>query len=147
MVGWLGDGYLWVKALHVIFVIFWMAGLFMLPRFFAYHTEVSYGSTEELAWREREIRLIRIILNPALVLTWVFGLCLAVHLGFVDNAWLWVKLVLVLGLSAYHGIMAGWRRQLALGSNKRSSKFFRLMNEIPTLMTILIVILVIVKPF
>jgi protoporphyrinogen IX oxidase len=147
MVGWLGEGYPWIKALHVIFVIYWMAGLFMMPRFFAYHTEVPHGSPEELAWRARETRLIRIILNPALLLTWALGMCLALHLGFADNAWLWAKMTLVLGLSAYHGMMSGWRRALAGGTNRRSSKFFRLANEIPTLATIPIIFLVIVKPF
>jgi protoporphyrinogen IX oxidase len=147
MIGWLGDAYLWVKAVHVIFVIFWMAGLFMLPRFYAYHTEVAYGSTEELAWRQREVRLLRIIINPAMILTWICGLCLAFHLGFKDNGWLSIKILLVLGLTGYHGMMGAWRRKLADGSNVRTTRFFRLMNEVPTLVTIPIVILVIVKPF
>jgi protoporphyrinogen IX oxidase len=119
----------------------------MLPRFYAYHTEVAHGSVEELAWRHREVRLLRIILNPAMIVTWLLGLCLAFHLGFVGNGWLGIKMLLVFGLTGYHGMMAGWRRKLADGSNLRTTRFFRLMNEIPTLATIPIIILVIVKPF
>lgn len=145
--GWLGSAYPWIKACHLIFVIFWMAGMFMLPRFFAYHTGYAAGSAEDAAWIERERRLMRIIINPAMVLAWIFGLMLVVNIGLANNGWLWAKLVLVLGLSAYHGMLSGWRKKFAAGSNQKTGKFFRLMNEIPTLATIPIVILVIVKPF
>ncbi len=146
MTGWLGAAYPWVKALHLIFVMFWMAGLFMLPRFFAYHTEYPVGSAEDTAWIERERRLMRIILNPAMILAWIFGLMLAVHIGF-GHAWLLLKLLLVLGLSGYHGMLSGWRKDFARGANTQTSKFFRLMNEIPTLGVIPIILLVIVQPF
>ncbi len=145
--GWLGESYLWIKALHVIFVIFWMAGLFILPRYFAYHSECAFGSPEDLSWRERESRLLRIIINPSMILTWLFGLALAFHLGFAGNGWLHLKLVMVFLLSGYHGMLARWRKDFARGANKRSSRFYRIANEIPTLATIPIVILVIVKPF
>jgi protoporphyrinogen IX oxidase len=144
--GWLGSAYLWIKAFHLIFVIFWMAGLFMLPRFFAYHTEYAVGSAEYLAWNDREKRLLKIIINPAMIFAWVLGLMLVIHIG-LEAKWLWVKFVLVLGLVVYHGILAKCRKAFVAGTNTYSSKFYRLMNEIPTLATIPIVILVIVQPF
>lgn len=146
MTGWLDGAYLWVKAAHVILVIFWMAGMLMLPRFFTYHAQASAGSEEDLAWRERERRLLRIIINPSMVLAWLFGLMLATHLGF-EGGWLHAKLVLVLVLSAFHGMLARWRMDFARGENRHSDRFYRLMNEIPSVIIILIVILVIVKPF
>jgi putative membrane protein len=143
---WLGNAYLWVKALHLIFVIFWMAGMFMLPRFFAYHSEYPVGSDEDQKWIERERHLMRIIINPAMIAAWIFGLMLVVHIG-LGPVWLWIKLALVIGLSALHGLLSRWRKAFAAGQNTRSSKFYRLMNEIPTLVTIAIVLLVIVQPF
>lgn len=145
--GWLGDAYPWIKAAHIVFVIFWMAGMFMLPRFFAYHVEAVADSPEELAWRSREQRLIRIIINPAMILTWLFGLMLTFHLGWDSGAWLPLKLALVLALSALHGLMVRWWKDFSKGRNRRSTRFFRLINEIPTLTTIVIVVLVVVKPF
>lgn len=151
MTGFLGDAYLWVKALHVIVVIFWMAGMFMMPRFFAYHAEEivahGLGSPTDLAWRARERRLMRIIINPSMVLVWLFGLMLATHLGWDIGGWLWLKLALVTGLAGLHGFLARWRRAFADGRNVHSTRFFRMMNEIPTLATIPVVILVIVRPF
>jgi protoporphyrinogen IX oxidase len=147
LVGWMGGFYLWAKAIHLILVIFWMAALFMLPRFYAYHTGYDRGSTEDMAWQERERRLLRIIMNPAMIGSWIFGLMLIANIGFAGNGWLHLKLLLVLGMSGYHGVLSRWRKDFVAGRNTRSSKFYRLMNEIPTLMTIPIVILVIVKPF
>ncbi len=146
MTGWLAGAYLWVKAAHVIMVIFWMAGMLMLPRFFAYHAQVPTGSAEDFSWRERERRLLRIVVNPAMVFAWVFGLMLATHLGLAGG-WLHLKLALVLLLSAFHGLLARWRRDFARGDNRRSSRFYRLMNEVPSVIIILVVVLVIVKPF
>jgi protoporphyrinogen IX oxidase len=146
-VGWLGGAYLWIKALHVIVVIFWMAGLFMMPRFFAYHHETAAGGPEDLAWRIREQRLIRIILTPSMLLSWLFGLSLVFHLGWDSGGWLQLKLALVFGLTALHGMCVGWWKKFARGERPLSSKAFRLLNELPTLATIPIVILVIVKPF
>jgi protoporphyrinogen IX oxidase len=147
MTGWLGNLYLWVKALHVIFVIFWLAGMFMLPRFFAYHSECVPGSPEDAVWQERELRLLRIIINPSMIFAWIFGVMLVLNTGLSGNGWLHLKLLLVLGLSLYHGMLSRWRKDLQSGRHRRSSRFFRLMNEVPTLLTIPVVILVIVKPF
>jgi protoporphyrinogen IX oxidase len=145
--GWLGNSYLWVKAFHLVFVLFWMAGMFMLPRFFAYHAEATIGSDEDMAWRERERRLLRIIINPSMVLAWILGLMLAFHLGWDSGAWLWTKLALVIGLSALHGLLVRWWKAFDRGQNDKTTRFFRMINEIPTLAAIAIVILVIVKPF
>jgi protoporphyrinogen IX oxidase len=147
LVGWMGNFYPWVKAIHLILVIFWMAAMFMLPRFYAYHTEYAVGSAEDSAWQDRERRLLRIIMNPAMIGTWIFGLMLVANIGLAGNAWLHAKLLLVLGLSGYHAALSRWRKDFALGQNRRTSKFYRLMNEVPTLVTIPIVILAIVKPF
>jgi protoporphyrinogen IX oxidase len=146
--GFLGEAYLWIKALHVIFVIFWMAGLFMLPRFFAYHVEdMARDKAMDQLWQQREARLLRIIINPAMIITWICGLLLAFHGDYWSSAWFLLKFVLVIALSALHGMMAGWRKAFVRGTNSKSSRFFRLMNEIPTLATIPIVILVLVQPW
>lgn len=139
--------YLWLKALHVIVVIFWMAGLFMMPRFFVYHQEIERGSAEDKAWVEREARLLRIIMNPSMIAVWVLGMVLAVWSNAFTQGWMLVKLLLVLGLSGYHGWMVGYARKLANGERAMAGKTLRLLNEVPSLATILIVILVIVKPF
>jgi protoporphyrinogen IX oxidase len=140
-------GYLWLKALHVIFVIFWMAGLFMLPRFFVYHQEAAPGSAEAAAWVDREAKLLRIILWPSLGLVWVLGLSLAVRSGALHQGWFAAKLLMVLGLTAYHVWLAGYAAALARGVRRLSGKRLRLLNEVPGLAAIVIVILVIVKPF
>jgi protoporphyrinogen IX oxidase len=146
--GFLGDAYLWVKALHVMFVIFWMAGMFMMPRFFAYHVEDMVVSEDmDKVWQARELRLMRIIVNPAMAITWICGLLLAFHGGFWNSPWFLSKLLLVIGLSALHGMMSAWRKAFVRGANGKSSRFFRLMNEVPTLATIPIVLLVIVQPW
>ncbi len=139
--------YLWLKAGHVIFVIFWMAGLFMLPRFFVYHQEAAPGSPENAAWVEREARLLKIILWPAMVVTWVFGLLLAISTGAYLQGWFHVKLALVLALSAYHLYLAGYHTALARGDRKLSGKQLRLLNEVPGIAAALIVIMVVLKPF
>jgi protoporphyrinogen IX oxidase len=146
--GFLGDAYAWVKALHVIFVIFWMAGMFMMPRFFAYHVEdMKIAPSMDATWQQRELRLMRIIINPAMIIAWVCGLLLAFHAGYWSSPWFLAKFLLVLALSAVHGMMSGWRKAFVRGANTKSSRFFRLMNEVPTLATIPIVILVIVQPW
>ena len=144
-VGWLGDVYPWVKAAHVIFVIFWMAGLFMLPRFLVYWSQLVPGAPENILWIERCTRLKRIILNPGLIIVWVLGIALGFHLGW--PLWLWAKLLIVLGLSGFHGWMLAAARKFGAGGRPYSEKTLRLVNEIPSLTTIAIVILVIVKPF
>jgi protoporphyrinogen IX oxidase len=139
--------YLLLKALHVIFVIFWMAGLFMLPRLFVYHQETAPDSPENGVWIEREARLLRIILWPSLVVTWVLGLALAMQIGAFAQGWFHAKLAAVLGLSAYHLWLAGYHKALARGARRLGGKQLRLLNEVPGLAAIAIVILVIVKPF
>ena len=145
MIGWLGNAYLWVKAFHVIFVTFWMAGLFMMPRFLVYWHPVPVGDPENLLWAERSMRLKRIIINPGIVIVWIFGLMLGAHLGW--PTWLWAKLVLVLGLSGFHGWLISTMKKFAAGERPYAEKTLRLMNEIPSLVTIGVVLLVILKPF
>jgi protoporphyrinogen IX oxidase len=139
--------YPWIKAAHLIFVIFWMAGLFMLPRFFVYHQECSVGSEEDGKWIEREGRLLRIILNPAIIITWVLGLILVYQISAFQEGWFHAKLLFVLLLSGYHGWMAGYAKKLARGERLLDGKKLRLLNEVPGIAAALIVILVIVKPF
>ena len=146
MTGWLGDAYPWVKAAHVIFVIFWMAGLLMLPRFFVYHMAAAPGSAEDAAWIGRERRILRIIVNPAMILVWLLGLALAANLGPLPG-WLAAKLAIVLALSAYHGWLAGVRKSFARGERAYGERTLRLANEVPSLAVVAIVILVIVRPF
>lgn len=144
---YLGAAYLWVKAAHLIFVIFLMAGLFMLPRFFVYHQETVPGSPEDAKWIERETKLLKIILNPSLVLVWLFGLMLMVEIGAWHFGWFHLKFLLVFALSGYHGWMAGYAKKLARGERPLRDKQLRLLNEVPGIAVALIVILVIVKPF
>lgn len=139
--------YYWLKSAHLIFVIFWMAGLFMLPRFFVYHQEAAEGSDEAARWVDREKRLIRIILNPAMVIVWIVGLLLAWQIGALSQGWFHAKLLFVLGLSAYHGWMVGYAKKLARGERSMSGKQLRLFNEVPGIAAAVIVILVVAKPF
>lgn len=152
MTGWLGGAYDWVKAAHLIFVIFWMAGLFALPRYLVYHQEAlaAGDAAEATTWIDREGKLRRIILTPAMIVVWVLGLALAVNLGLLDGAgglgWLHAKIALVVLLSGYHGWAVGYARKLAAGRPTLSGKTLRLLNEMPAFATIAIVILVIVRP-
>lgn len=139
--------YLWLKAGHVIFVIFWMAGLFALPRYFVYHQESAPGSPEEAVWVDRERKLLRIILWPSLVVVWVLGLSLAITTGAFAQGWFHAKLALVLALSAYHVWMAAYASALARGERKLTGRKLRMINEVPGIAAALIVILVIVRPF
>jgi protoporphyrinogen IX oxidase len=139
--------YPWLKAAHLIFVIFWMAGLFMLPRFFVYHQESAVGSDEDTKWVQRERRLLRIILNPAMIIVWVLGLVLMYQISAYKEGWFHAKLLIVLALSGYHGWMNGYARKLSLGQRTLSDKKLRLANEVPGIAAAVIVILVIVKPF
>ena len=144
---YLGAAYLWVKAAHVIFVIFLMAGLFMMPRFFVYHQESAVGSDEDRKWIDREQRLLKIILNPSIVLTWLFGLMLMVEIGAWSFGWFHLKLLFVLALSGYHGWIAGYTKKLARGQRTMTDRQLRLFNEVPGVAAAIIVIAVIVKPF
>ena len=139
--------YLWLKAGHVIFVIFWMAGLFMLPRYFVYHQESPVGSTEADIWVDRERKLLRIIMWPSLAMVWLFGLVLAVNGGWFVAGWLHAKLALVLLLTGYHLWLARYAAQLAGGRRTLTGRQLRMLNEVPGVTAALIVILVILKPF
>ena len=145
--GFLGAAYPWVKAAHVTFVIFWMAGLFLLPRFYVYHHATTPGSAEDRAWVEREDRARTIILNPAMIVVWLLGLMLAVHLGAFREGWFIAKFVLVVGLSGYQGWISAYGRKLAQGMRPLENRTLRIMNEIPGVAAALIVVLVIVRPF
>lgn len=149
MQDFLAEIYLWVKALHVISIIAWMAGLLYLPRLFVYHTEVALGSPESERFKIMERRLFRAIMNPAMIATFLFGSLLLATPGVVDwsDGWIWVKLAMVLVLSHVHHLMGRWRKDFAADLNTRSSKYFRVANEVPTLAMIVIVIMVIVRPF
>ncbi|QNT69672.1 protoporphyrinogen oxidase HemJ [Defluviicoccus vanus] len=141
--------YLWVKALHVISVIAWMAGLLYLPRLFVYHTQAAVGSPESQTFKVMERKLLRLIMNPAMIASWAFGLWLIVILGSsaMTAGWLHGKLALVVLLSVAHGFMARWRKDFERDTNRHTERFFRIVNEVPTLLMIGIVILVIIKPF
>jgi putative membrane protein len=139
--------YLWLKAGHVIFVIFWMAGLFMLPRYFVYHQEAAAGSPEAAAWVERERKLLKIILLPSIIAVWIFGIALASAIGAWDLGWLHAKLLFVLILSGYHGWLSAYARKLARGERPLDGKKLRMLNEVPGIVVAIIVVLVVVKPF
>ena len=139
--------YYWLKAGHIIFVVFWMAGLFMLPRLFVYHQECDPDSPENEKWIDRERKLLKIILMPSIGVVWVLGLALAFAIGAWGQGWLYAKLALVLGLSAYHGYLKSYAGKLAKGERPLTGKQLRLLNEVPGVAVALIVILVVIKPF
>jgi putative membrane protein len=137
----------WIKALHVIAVISWMAGLLYLPRLFVYHCAAPVGSIQSETFKVMERRLLKAIMTPAMIVSWICGGLMLTLPGMMSGGWIHVKLLAVLALSGAHGAMAGWVRAFAEDRNQKSSKFFRVANEVPTLLMIAIVILVIVKPF
>jgi len=144
--------YAWVKALHIIAVIAWMAGMLYLPRLFVYHCAAAKGSVQSETFKTMERRLLRAIINPAMIATWVLGLLLAwlgpdSHYGWFASGWLQAKIVLVLALSALHGLLARWMKDFAADRNRHTPKFYRIINEVPTILVILIVFLVVLKPF
>lgn len=147
LTGFLGASYLWVKAAHVTFVIFWLAGLFLLPRFYVYHHETPAGSPEDRAWIERESRVRSIILTPAMIVVWILGLMLAFNVDAWHQGWFMAKFALVILLTGYQGWLGYYGRKLARGERPLSNKAVRLINEIPGIATALIVVLVIVRPF
>lgn len=150
MSGFLGGAYLWVKAFHIVFVIFWMAGLFLLPRYLVHHQE-ALGTPQAADWTHREAMLRRMILTPSLIVVWALGLALAANLGlFAGQAglgWLHAKLALVVALSGYHGWAVAYSKKLARGQGAIPSRRLRLLNEVPALAAVLIVVLAVVKPF
>jgi putative membrane protein len=144
----LGAGvYLWVKAAHIIAVIAWLAGMLYLPRLFIYHCDAAPGSAQSETFKLMEQRLLRVIINPAMVLTWVLGLWLAWQGGFLTAGWFHAKLALVLALSGVHGFFSGAVRKFAADANETTQRAWRMWNEVPTLLMVAIVILVVVKPF
>jgi len=139
--------YPWIKAAHLTFVIFWMAGLFILPRFYVYHHETTPGSAEDRAWIEREDRVRTIILTPSMIIVWLLGLALAYTIGAWDQHWFQAKLLLVLALTGYQGWLGKYGKGLAAGKRPLDSRTLRIMNELPGIAAAIIVVLVIVKPF
>ena len=147
LTGFLGNAYPWVLAGHITFVIYWMAGLLLLPRFYVYHHETSAGSAEDRAWIERERRARSIILTPAMIVVWLLGLALALHIGAFVQGWFHAKLALVVALTAYQGWLGSYGRKLADGKRPVEQRTLRVMNEIPGIAAAIIVVLVIVRPF
>jgi putative membrane protein len=148
--GVLGPFYPWVKALHVSAMVAWMAGMFYLPRLYVYHCEVGPGSVESERFKLMERRLLRQIINPAMVATWVFGIVLVLTPGVIDwrhDHWWHVKLAAVLLLAGFHGLLARWRRDFLHDRNTRPARFYRIANEVPTVLMLVAVFMVIVKPF
>jgi putative membrane protein len=145
---WLAPFYLWVKALHIISVISWMAGMLYLPRLFIYHCDADVGSDLSETFKIMERRLLRAIINPAMIASFLFGGALLATPGVIDWAswWIYVKLILVLVLSGVHGLFSCWRKNFEADQNTLSTKTFRIANEVPTVLMIAIVILVVVKP-
>ncbi|GAA4047362.1 CopD family protein [Parerythrobacter jejuensis] len=143
----LATTYFWLKAGHIIFVIFWMAGLFILPRQMVYMHASAAGSDEEALWASRTQTLSKVILIPSIILVWVLGLALASAVGAYTQGWFHAKLLLVVLLSGYHGYMSATAKKMARGERPLSEKQLRLFNEVPALATVLVVVLVIVKPF
>jgi protoporphyrinogen IX oxidase len=137
----------WIKALHIIAVISWMAGMFYLPRLFVYHVDAAPGSAQSETFKTMERRLLKLIINPAMIVTWLTGPWLAYTDGFFGAPWLDAKLAAVLAMSALHGYFARLVKTFATDSNLRSARFFRILNEIPPALMVVIVILVVVKPF
>jgi protoporphyrinogen IX oxidase len=146
---WLTEAYPWIKSLHIVSMVAWMAGLLYLPRLYVYHAMAPVGSDRSETFKIMERRLQRGIMTPAMIATWGFGLVLAGIPGLVDwrMGWIWVKLALVAALSAFHLMLARWRDAFSVNSNMHSTRFFRIVNELPALVMIAIVVLVVVKPF
>jgi protoporphyrinogen IX oxidase len=139
--------YLWIKVLHILAIISWMAGMLYLPRLFVYHAEAARGSPQARTFVVMERRLMRAIMLPALLVTWITGLMLAVQAGFLHAGWFHAKFALVIVLSALHGYFAKVRKDLAEEANRHDPRFFRVINEVPTVLMVAIVILVVLKPF
>jgi len=139
--------YEWLKAFHIIAVIAWMAGMLYLPRLFVYHFDTDPGSRQSETFKIMEHRLLKVIINPAMGVTWILGLWLAWQGAWFSAPWLHAKLALVIGMSGVHGMFSRYVRDFAADKRPKSQKFFRIINEVPTALMILIVILVVVKPF
>lgn len=147
MAGFLGDAYLWVKSLHILAVIAWMAGFLYLPRLFVYHCSAEVGSQQSETFKVMERRLLRAIMNPAMLVAWAAGLALAANIDAWSEGWFHVKLTLLIVLTVLHMIAARWRRAFAEDANTHSERFYRVMNEVPAVLMIGIVVMAVVKPF
>ena len=143
----LAGAYPWIKALHIVSVISWMAGMLYLPRLFVYHSEQPVGSSTSELLKVWEKNLLRRIVNPAMIAVWIFGLTLAYVTGAYEDTWMQIKFVLVLAMSGLHGFFAASVRRFAQDANTRPTRFWRIINEVPFVLVIAIVILVVVKPF
>lgn len=140
--------YLWIKSLHMIAVISWMAGMLYLPRLFVYHADSAKGSEKSETFKIMERRLLRFIMTPAMIATWAFGMVMiAMNSSLMSEGWIHVKLLCVILLSGLHGFFAVTVKKFARDENARSAKFYRFINEAPTILMILIVVMVIVRPF
>lgn len=138
---------LWLKALHIIAVIAWMAGLFYLPRLFVYHADAKAGSELSETFKVMEQRLLRIIMNPAMMVVWITGPLLAWIQGVYGEGWFLAKFLLVIAMTGFHGTLSKWRKEFAADSNVRPAKFYRMANEFPTILMAIIVLIVVLKPF
>jgi len=139
--------YLWIKALHIIAVISWMAGLLYLPRLFVYHVAAEAGSPQAKTFEVMEYRLLHYIMTPAMAVAWIAGIALIIEGGWLTAGWLHAKLAAVVVMSGLHGFLSRCQRDFAAGKNRRDAKFYRIINEVPTLLMIFIIIMVVVKPF
>lgn len=142
--------YLWLKAIHIVSVITWMAGLLYLPRLYVYHTQTEVGSEMYLTFETMERRLLKAIINPSAIIVFATGILLIATTGAGapgSGGWMHAKIVLVLALGALHGMMSRYRKDFARGENKHSEKFYRIFNEVPTVLMVLIVFIVVLKPF
>lgn len=140
--------FLWYKAIHVISVISWMAGILYMPRLFVYHSRAKKGSEMDKTFQVMERKLLRFIMNPAMISSYIFGLLTAYIYGFVAlGMWFHLKMLAILLLTVFHGFLAKWRKDFEKGKNTRSENFYRMANEIPTILMIISVLLVIIKPF
>lgn len=145
----MGAYYEWFKALHVISVIAWMAGMLYLPRLYVYHADAAPGSDKSETFKIMERRLLKAITTPAMVASFIFGGLMLATPGAIDwsMGWVWAKIALIVAMTAMHGFLGKWRKDFEADLNTRPGKFYRMMNEVPTLLMIFVVILVIVKPF
>lgn len=149
MTVWLAGAYPWIKALHVISIIAWMAGMLYLPRLYVYHAGAAAGSEMSETFKIMERRLLRAIINPAMISSFLFGILLMSTPGVVDWAagWIWVKIAMIVAMTGFHGALSRWRKDFEADGNLRPAKFYRAMNEVPTLIFVVIVIMAVVKPF
>ncbi|MGI4775859.1 MAG: protoporphyrinogen oxidase HemJ [Janthinobacterium lividum] len=140
--------YLWFKSIHVVAIICWMAGMFYLPRLYVYHTKAHVGSELDKTLQIMEYRLLKFIMNPAMIFSYIFGIINASIYGFTAlGVWFHIKMLAVIGLTIFHMLLAMWRKDFSVGQNKNKEKFYRLVNEVPPILMIIAVFMVIVKPF